>query len=101
MTGCVRIDPAAASRALVCAGCRLSDPTSLAVLSSSARSDHASVLCPLLCPLCCRLQDLLGADEDRRSDASGNPILKDVGPWLKSEIKKYFKECDMKYIDPS
>lgn len=49
----------------------------------------------------CSLQDILGAEEDRRTDASGNPILKDVGPWLKSEIKKYFKDADVKYIDPS
>lgn len=36
-----------------------------------------------------------------QTDLSGNPILKDVGPWLKSEIKKRFKEADVKYIDPS
>ncbi|KAL4423922.1 hypothetical protein ABPG75_001223 [Micractinium tetrahymenae] len=46
-------------------------------------------------------QDILGAEDDRKCDASGNPILKDVGPWLKSEIKKYFKDADVKYIDPS
>ncbi len=38
---------------------------------------------------------------DVQTDLSGNPILKDVGPWLKSEIKKRFKEADVKYIDPS
>ncbi|KAA6423820.1 MAG: phosphofructokinase family [Trebouxia sp. A1-2] len=38
---------------------------------------------------------------DVQTDRSGNPILKDVGPWLKSEIKKRFKEADVKYIDPS
>ena len=38
---------------------------------------------------------------DVQTDLSGNPILKDVGPWLKSEIKKRFKDADVKYIDPS
>ncbi|KAL3140014.1 hypothetical protein ABBQ38_004298 [Trebouxia sp. C0009 RCD-2024] len=38
---------------------------------------------------------------DVQTDLSGNPILKDVGPWLKSEIKKCFKDADVKYIDPS
>jgi len=34
-------------------------------------------------------------------DASGNPILADVGPWLKSELKKGIPEADVKLIDPS
>lgn len=38
---------------------------------------------------------------DVQTDLSGNPILKDVGPWLKTEIKKRFKDADVKYIDPS
>jgi 6-phosphofructokinase 1 len=38
---------------------------------------------------------------DHQKDASGNPILKDVGVWLKGKIKQQFKEADMKYIDPS
>lgn len=45
-------------------------------------------------------QDVL-ASGDLRTDASGNPILKDVGPWLKNEIKNAFKSADVKYIDPS
>eukprot|EP00199_Chlamydomonas_sp_CCMP681_P000695 CAMPEP_0119107434 /NCGR_PEP_ID=MMETSP1180-20130426/10100_1 /TAXON_ID=3052 ORGANISM="Chlamydomonas cf sp, Strain CCMP681" /NCGR_SAMPLE_ID=MMETSP1180 /ASSEMBLY_ACC=CAM_ASM_000741 /LENGTH=492 /DNA_ID=CAMNT_0007092919 /DNA_START=118 /DNA_END=1596 /DNA_ORIENTATION=+ len=38
------------------------------------------------------------------TDASGNPVLQDIGLYLKSEIKKYFKgkgETDIKYIDPT
>ena len=50
---------------------------------------------PPACP-----QDILEAGEVR-TDASGNPILKDVGPWMKSEMKRHFKDCDVKYIDPS
>ena len=40
-------------------------------------------------------------------DASGNPILEDVGRYLKDEIKQYFsgecskKKVDLKYIDPT
>ncbi len=35
------------------------------------------------------------------TDASGNPILKDIGPFLKSAIKAVHKEGDIKYIDPT
>ena len=49
---------------------------------------------------CICLQEILMSG-DVQTDRSGNPILKDVGPWLKSEIKKRFKEADVKYIDPS
>lgn len=45
-------------------------------------------------------QDLLAKGE-QQTDASGNPILQDVGLWLKSKIKKQFKDVDIKYIDPS
>ncbi|KAI3432447.1 hypothetical protein D9Q98_003998 [Chlorella vulgaris] len=45
-------------------------------------------------------QDILDEGEVR-TDASGNPILQDVGPWMKKEIKKCFKDADVKYIDPS
>jgi 6-phosphofructokinase 1 len=46
-------------------------------------------------------QDILSSGSLGR-DASGNPILADVGPWLKGEFKKYFKgEADVKYIDPT
>ena len=39
-------------------------------------------------------------------DASGNPILEDVGRYLRNEIKEYFdqgtkKKIDLKYIDPT
>ncbi len=45
------------------------------------------------------VQDILAAgDGNLKTDASGNPILEDVGPWLKSEMKKYFKDADVKYI---
>jgi hypothetical protein len=48
-------------------------------------------------------QDLLEADAGRAgaTDASGNPILQDVGMFLKAELKGHFKEADIKYIDPS
>lgn len=45
-------------------------------------------------------QDLMAKGE-QRTDASGNPILRDVGIWLKNEIKKGIKDVDIKYIDPS
>lgn len=45
------------------------------------------------------VQDILA--EDVQTDLSGNPILKDVGVWLKAEIKKRFRDADVKYIDPS
>lgn len=35
------------------------------------------------------------------TDASGNPILQDVGVWMKSQLKNYFKDADIKYIEPS
>ena len=45
-------------------------------------------------------QELLQADGHLGTDASGNPILKDVGPWLRESMKKV---CDVpvRYIDPS
>ncbi|KAI8113918.1 hypothetical protein M9434_002046 [Picochlorum sp. BPE23] len=45
-------------------------------------------------------QDIL-ATRENETDASGNPILKDAGKWLRSEIKKNIHDVDMKYIDPS
>jgi 6-phosphofructokinase 1 len=45
-------------------------------------------------------QDILAAGA-QDTDASGNPILKDAGKWLRNEIKKNLKDVDMKYIDPS
>eukprot|EP00466_Bigelowiella_natans_P013204 jgi/Bigna1/57600/fgenesh1_pm.20_\ len=47
----------------------------------------------------CSQEDALGLDK------SGNPILPDVGLWLKGEIKNYMKQENMsynlKYIDPT
>ena len=45
-------------------------------------------------------QDIL-ATRENETDASGNPILKDAGKWLRSEIKRNIHDIDMKYIDPS
>lgn len=38
---------------------------------------------------------------EAETDASGNPILKDVGTWLRGQIKKNVHDVDLKYIDPS
>lgn len=46
------------------------------------------------------LQDILAKGE-LGTDASGNPILQDVGVWMKGELKSHFKEADIKYIEPS
>jgi len=47
-------------------------------------------------------QDILHLDGNMGTDASGNPILEDIGAFLKNEIKKYFKgDADIKYIDPT
>jgi 6-phosphofructokinase 1 len=51
-------------------------------------------------------QDILDSEGSKgTTDASGNPILSDIGVYLKSELKRYFKEhktdADIKYIDPS
>jgi hypothetical protein len=35
------------------------------------------------------------------TDASGNPILKDIGMFMRTELKSHFKDGDIKYIDPS
>nr|AIN35079.1 phosphofructokinase [Dunaliella tertiolecta] len=36
------------------------------------------------------------------TDASGNPILADIGPIVKDSLKDYLKgNCDIKYIDPT
>eukprot|EP01025_Chloroclados_australasicus_P014485 TRINITY_DN16794_c0_g1_i20.p1 TRINITY_DN16794_c0_g1~~TRINITY_DN16794_c0_g1_i20.p1 ORF type:complete len:478 (-),score=75.03 TRINITY_DN16794_c0_g1_i20:535-1839(-) len=43
----------------------------------------------------------LVAGEDQGKDASGNPILKDIGLFVKSELKKEFRNADIKYIDPT
>jgi len=46
-------------------------------------------------------QEILQKDGEQQRDASGNPILVDSGVWLRNQIKSHFKDCDMKYIDPS
>ncbi len=46
------------------------------------------------------LQDILAKGE-LGTDASGNPILQDVGVWMKQELKNHHKEADIKYIEPS
>ncbi|GFR51324.1 hypothetical protein Agub_g13689 [Astrephomene gubernaculifera] len=46
-------------------------------------------------------QDLLEDGGQLGTDASGNPILKDIGAFLKEKCKAYFKDADIKYIDPS
>ena len=50
-------------------------------------------------------QKYVTAGADRKDD-SGNPLLGDIGIFLRTEIKKYFKEhtnlyINIKYIDPS
>ena len=48
-------------------------------------------------------QDILAAGSTEK-DASGNPILGDVGAFMKREIQKHFsgeKRVDLKYIDPT
>lgn len=50
-------------------------------------------------------QDFLADQEGRRFDDSGNPKLKDVGPFLKQQITDFLKRekitHTLKYIDPS
>lgn len=50
-------------------------------------------------------QDVLRARSDNGGsegrDASGNPILKDIGKYLREEMKQYFHDADIKYIDPT
>ena len=49
---------------------------------------------------CHAVQDILAAGT-QDTDLSGNPILKDVGLWMRTELKSHFKDADIKYIDPS
>lgn len=47
-------------------------------------------------------QDVLNQTTSIETDASGNPILQDIGTHLRAEFKKYFKgDADIKYIDPT
>eukprot|EP00879_Flechtneria_rotunda_P018236 GHRR01019131.1.p1 GENE.GHRR01019131.1~~GHRR01019131.1.p1 ORF type:complete len:145 (+),score=41.55 GHRR01019131.1:247-681(+) len=61
----------------------------------------------VLCSICCLnpcLQNLLEDDSKANNagtDASGNPILKDIGTFLKGTLKQHFRDADIKYIDPS
>ena len=48
-------------------------------------------------------QDLLSAGSSEK-DASGNPILADVGAFLRKEIREHFmrtEKVDLKFIDPT
>lgn len=71
--------------------------------SHSRPQNHVSICCLLnnLCPPPPVLQDLLEDSHAHGTDASGNPILKDIGMFMRSELKSYFKDGDIKYIDPS
>ncbi len=50
-------------------------------------------------------QEELRKDKELKYDASGNPVLEDIGLFLKNKIKEFFKEknipINLKYIDPS
>lgn len=45
-------------------------------------------------------QDLVDGT-NQGTDASGNPVLKDIGIWLRDRLKKGIADVDVKYIDPS
>ncbi len=50
-------------------------------------------------------QDLLAKNRQKEYDASGNPVLEDIGSFLREKIIEYFKntkiKISLKYIDPS
>ncbi|KAL4422989.1 hypothetical protein ABPG77_005469 [Micractinium sp. CCAP 211/92] len=46
-------------------------------------------------------QDIMDSSGPKGTDASGNPILQDIGVFLRDVFKKRFKGVDVKYIDPS
>ncbi|BDA48396.1 ATP-dependent 6-phosphofructokinase 5, chloroplastic [Coccomyxa sp. Obi] len=46
-------------------------------------------------------QTLLANSHSHSTDASGNPILADIGIFLRDRIKKLIKDADVKLIDPS
>ena len=50
--------------------------------------------------LCWWRQDLL-QNESLGTDKSGNPILADVGPWMRDQLRAGIRGADVKYIDPS
>uniref|UniRef100_A0A061RRW2 6-phosphofructokinase n=1 Tax=Tetraselmis sp. GSL018 TaxID=582737 RepID=A0A061RRW2_9CHLO len=45
-------------------------------------------------------QELMQEFSDQ-TDASGNPILQDIGVYLKTQLKERLDEPDVKYIDPT
>lgn len=45
-------------------------------------------------------QDLLEDGGQLGTDASGNPILKDIGAFLKEKMKVFFKDADIKWVTP-
>jgi 6-phosphofructokinase 1 len=51
------------------------------------------------------LQDMIAKVGAGETDASGNPILQDIGGYLTKSLKQHFKEIkkpvDLKYIDPT
>lgn len=60
-----------------------------------ARKDYA-----VLCVAEGAGQDVVN-DGAGGTDASGNPILKDIGTYLRDELAKHFTGRDVRYIDPS
>ena len=46
-------------------------------------------------------QDILSHGDGAPTEASGNPILQDIGVHLRDTFRKEFKGVDIKYIDPS
>ena len=46
-------------------------------------------------------QEAMGADGDRPTDASGNPILGDSGLWLRDALKAALPSIEVRCIDPS
>ncbi|KAI7842609.1 hypothetical protein COHA_003713 [Chlorella ohadii] len=46
-------------------------------------------------------QDIMDSSGPKGTDASGNPILQDIGVFLRDVFRQRFKGVDIKYIDPS
>lgn len=46
-------------------------------------------------------QDIMDTNGPKGTDASGNPILQDIGVFLRDVFRKRFPGVDVKYIDPS
>ena len=45
------------------------------------------------------MQDLLTKSNER--DASGNPVLSDIGRHLRTVLRREIEDADVKYIDPT